>query len=145
MLDNPGVNPLRFVQVQGTVWSRLKRRMRHMSHRCARFIPKFLSVSLTLAMIMLILASCGGSKVETTPAFTPASTLSLSSTAFQDAESIPTKYTCSGQNVSPPINPNTVHLDVLFVVSYRKNGGYPKWRGQLQRFPRGHESRTISA
>jgi len=74
-----------------------------MSHRCARFIPKFLSVSLTLAMIMLILASCGGSKVETTPAFTPASTLSLSSTAFQDAESIPTKYTCSGQNVSPPL------------------------------------------
>jgi len=74
-----------------------------MNHRCARFIPKFLSVSLTLAMIMLIMSSCGGSKEKTTPAFTPASTLSLSSTAFQEAGSMPANYTCSGQNVSPPL------------------------------------------
>jgi len=106
--------------VQGTVWSRLKRKTRHMNHRYARFIPKFLSVSFTLVMIMLILASCGGSKVETTPASTPASTLSLSSTVFQEAGSIPANYTCSGRNISPPLTwsivPQGTQTFVLIMV-----------------------------
>ena len=75
-----------------------------MSQRYARFIPKFLSVSLTLAMVMLILASCGGSKEKTPRESPPVIALPLTSTAFQDAGSIPTKYTCSGQNVSPSLN-----------------------------------------
>jgi len=101
-----------------------------MNHRCARFILKFFSVSLTLTMLIVILASCGGNKEKTTPAFTPTQTLSLSSSAFQEAGSIPANYTCSGQNVSPPLNwstsPQGTQTFALIVVDLDA-GGFTHW------------------
>jgi Raf kinase inhibitor-like YbhB/YbcL family protein len=53
-----------------------------------------------LCIIAIILAGCESK--EPPPAEGEA-VLSVSSTAFQEGESIPDKYTCQGQDVSPPI------------------------------------------
>jgi Raf kinase inhibitor-like YbhB/YbcL family protein len=99
--------------------------MRHMSHRCARFILKSLSVYLTLTLITLMLAACGGSKEKTTEA-PPIPLISLNSTAFKDTGSIPIKYTCSGQNVSPPLSWDTPPqgTQTLAIITFDLDAGW---------------------
>jgi len=94
------------------------------SHKIMRY--KLILVALPLALLLPILAACGG-KVEkqaiTTPSPTPASslaatveqegerTLALSSTAFEEEGLIPSKYTGDGQDISPPLAWNEPPLE----------------------------------
>jgi Raf kinase inhibitor-like YbhB/YbcL family protein len=64
--------------------------------RQRRIVLMLLSLLILAAMVL----SCAPTP---SPTPTPAPTLSLSSTAFKDGDNMPTKYTCSGQNVSPPL------------------------------------------
>jgi Raf kinase inhibitor-like YbhB/YbcL family protein len=101
-----------------------------MNHKCARFIAKFLSVCFTLTLIMLTLAACDGSKEKTLLETPPIPSLSLNSTAFQDTGSIPVKYTCSGQNVSPPLSwgtpPQGTQTFALVMLDLDA-GGFTHW------------------
>lgn len=101
-----------------------------MRQRLAKFILKLLLGFLTLALILLILPACGGVEEESMPVATPASTISLSSTAFQDAESIPVKYTCSGQNISPPLAwnaPPKSSQSLVFMMLDLDAGEFTHW------------------
>jgi hypothetical protein len=59
-------------------------------------------MGITSAVVLIALASPGRAAVETVPA-PEASMFELSSPAFAPSASIPRKYTCDGQNVSPPL------------------------------------------
>lgn len=52
------------------------------------------------AVFVITLGACGG---ETAPQKEVEMTISLNSTAFKEGERIPVKYTCDGQNISPPL------------------------------------------
>jgi Raf kinase inhibitor-like YbhB/YbcL family protein len=52
----------------------------------------------------IVLAGCGGSEKKAGAGPLPVgTTLGLSSSAFLDGSSIPARYTCDGENVSPPL------------------------------------------
>jgi Raf kinase inhibitor-like YbhB/YbcL family protein len=53
--------------------------------------------------LALLLAAFACSKAPEQRAAAPASTLTLSSSAFANNGAIPAKYTCDGANVSPPL------------------------------------------
>lgn len=58
------------------------------------------------ATLMLVGAGCSGSKSANSPsssAAAPQGPLTLTSSAFADGQAIPDKYTCSGQDFSPPV------------------------------------------
>lgn len=58
---------------------------------------------LAVAFIGILLAtSCGPSATPSAPS--TAAALDLTSTAFADGASIPTKYTCDGNDASPPLS-----------------------------------------
>jgi Raf kinase inhibitor-like YbhB/YbcL family protein len=52
--------------------------------------------NITLSAVILVLIACA--------AFTPVKTLVVTSTAFTQNGAIPVKYTCLGQQASPPLN-----------------------------------------
>jgi Raf kinase inhibitor-like YbhB/YbcL family protein len=56
-------------------------------------------------MIGLGVAGCGGAQSESgkEPAMTAPSSITVTSRAFQDGGKIPTKYSCDGDDVSPPL------------------------------------------
>lgn len=56
--------------------------------------------TIVLVLIMLLAAACQAPAVDTSNA----AKFKLSSPAFQDSGSIPQKFTCQGQNVSPELN-----------------------------------------
>lgn len=59
--------------------------------------------------VLLVLASCSSRNAETAPVERAAKmTVQVTSTAFKDGGSVPSKYTCDGQNVSPPLAWNTI-------------------------------------
>ena len=63
--------------------------------------------------------------------------MTITSTAFQDGESIPSKYTCDGQNISPPLSisdlPNNAKSMVLIMDDHdvpkniRVDGVWDHW------------------
>jgi Raf kinase inhibitor-like YbhB/YbcL family protein len=55
--------------------------------------------------LLLLLAGCSNHIQQPEPVDTPksATTMSVSSAAFADGQSIPDKYTCHGQDISPPL------------------------------------------
>ena len=66
-----------------------------------------------IALLLLVLSSCRNENspapqntVQPTPAASPALTreINLTSTAFANGALMPAKYTCDGENVSPPLN-----------------------------------------
>jgi Raf kinase inhibitor-like YbhB/YbcL family protein len=72
----------------------------------------------TSAIVLLILFAAGCAKQPAAPAQNPAVTSTpqstapvfrLTSTAFKDGEPVPRQYTCSGVNVSPPLEWPGVH------------------------------------
>ena len=61
-------------------------------------------IALLLAVLVVfspIVVACAGEAPQTQEEVMM--TLSLSSTAFKEGDMIPVKYTCDGQNISPPI------------------------------------------
>jgi Raf kinase inhibitor-like YbhB/YbcL family protein len=52
--------------------------------------------------LSLVVGACSGSNDERDISL-PANTVALTSDAFADASSIPTEYTCEGQDISPPL------------------------------------------
>ncbi|GAB2663407.1 YbhB/YbcL family Raf kinase inhibitor-like protein [Kribbella swartbergensis] len=60
---------------------------------------------LSLSTISLMLTGCGGAQSQSgkEPAVTAPSSITVTSKAFQDGGKIPTKYTCDGDDVSPPL------------------------------------------
>ena len=59
--------------------------------------------ALLSASTLTVLAGCGTGGGGTASAPRAASSLGLSSSAFLDGSSIPSRYTCDGQDVSPPL------------------------------------------
>jgi Raf kinase inhibitor-like YbhB/YbcL family protein len=73
-----------------------------------RTIMKRILFLLVVALAAPVVAGCGGGdETPPLPAIATAAarqeTISFTSTAFGDGESIPVKYTCDGENVSPPL------------------------------------------
>jgi len=61
---------------------------------------------LTLALAVLVAACSGKEKASPTPPLTEevsAMTLELTSTAFSEGQPIPARYTCTGEDISPPL------------------------------------------
>lgn len=54
-------------------------------------------------MLYVDICSMNELKTATNPASGMAATMKITSTAFDDGENIPRKYTCDGDNVNPPI------------------------------------------
>jgi Raf kinase inhibitor-like YbhB/YbcL family protein len=64
---------------------------------------------LWLLPILLLLASCAGKNADTAPTGKAVKmSIQVTSSAFKEGGSIPSKYTCDGQNVSPPLAWNTI-------------------------------------
>lgn len=57
---------------------------------------------LALPALGLALAACGGERVEGPPPSAP-DRIQLTSSAFEDGRTIPAKYSCDGDEVSPPL------------------------------------------
>jgi Raf kinase inhibitor-like YbhB/YbcL family protein len=57
---------------------------------------------LALSALGLALAGCGGDRVEGPPPAAP-DRIELTSPAFKDGATIPVKYSCDGDEVSPPL------------------------------------------
>jgi Raf kinase inhibitor-like YbhB/YbcL family protein len=57
-----------------------------------------------LLAVTVLLAACGGGERPGTPLPGAAATLRLASPAFRDGGSIPQRYTCDGDGVSPPLS-----------------------------------------
>jgi Raf kinase inhibitor-like YbhB/YbcL family protein len=55
-----------------------------------------------LALIAFLMAGCGGKEPEVEVSPAPA-TIAVTSTAFADQGEIPRRYTCDGEDVSPPV------------------------------------------
>jgi Raf kinase inhibitor-like YbhB/YbcL family protein len=60
------------------------------------------SAALLLALVLLT-AGCGGSDDTEEPATDVAESITVSSSAFEADEPIPTHYTCDGHDISPPL------------------------------------------
>lgn len=64
-------------------------------------------IVLALWVVSSLAARCGGGRATTPPAPTvpaqPVGTLALTSPAFANGGEIPRKYTCDGEDVSPPL------------------------------------------
>jgi Raf kinase inhibitor-like YbhB/YbcL family protein len=62
------------------------------------------AVTLAAAVLPAALAGCGGGEKSAGGGLLPAhTTLGLSSSAFLNGSSIPARYTCDGEEVSPPL------------------------------------------
>lgn len=88
------------------------------------------------AMIALLGAGCGASAPSMdspTPslpsAVTPSGPLTLTSTAFTDGQAIPEKYTCNGQDFSPPVAFGNIPADTisLALIVEDKDAPYDHW------------------
>ncbi len=57
------------------------------------------------ALFSIILGACGDKEPSPppTPEESPAMTLELSSSAFAEGQPIPARYTCTGEDISPPL------------------------------------------
>jgi Raf kinase inhibitor-like YbhB/YbcL family protein len=61
-------------------------------------------IALLLSVLSLVLVTTSACGQELPPAANGGEmTLALSSTAFKESEQIPVKYTCDGQDISPPL------------------------------------------
>lgn len=63
---------------------------------------------LLVGLVTVVIVGCGGDDKTPSPTATSRPevqlpTITLTSTAFANGESIPVKYTCDGENVSPPL------------------------------------------
>jgi Raf kinase inhibitor-like YbhB/YbcL family protein len=60
-----------------------------------------------LLIVSMLLCACGGLMPGSVPPTSPAGqtmpSVALTSTAFQEGDLIPKKYTCDGQDISPPL------------------------------------------
>jgi Raf kinase inhibitor-like YbhB/YbcL family protein len=60
---------------------------------------------------LVLLAGCGGGDEPSEPLPESSASISLSSPAFRDGGTIPTRFTCSGDEVSPPLRWSGVPAD----------------------------------
>lgn len=64
---------------------------------------------LCVPALLMLLCSCSSRNADTAPAERAATmTVQVTSSAFKEGGSIPSKYACDGQNVSPPLAWNTI-------------------------------------
>jgi Raf kinase inhibitor-like YbhB/YbcL family protein len=80
-----------------------------------------------LCLVLMLPAGCGSPVTPSAP-----DTLSLSSTAFPDGGKIPDKYTCEGQDVSPPLTwgeppAGTGSLALVMEDLDSPGGGFTHW------------------
>jgi len=67
-------------------------------------LPAFYKIFLPVLAAALALSSCAGPGQEAQPALTAApAALPLSSPAFEPGQPIPSRYTCQGEDISPPL------------------------------------------
>jgi Raf kinase inhibitor-like YbhB/YbcL family protein len=59
--------------------------------------------AISVGAVALLVAGCGGGDKPSEPLPTTQSSITLSSPAFRDGGTIPKRYTCSGEGVSPPL------------------------------------------
>jgi Raf kinase inhibitor-like YbhB/YbcL family protein len=79
---------------------------------------------------LVLLAGCGGGDEPGEPLPEASSSISLSSPAFNDGGTIPTRFTCSGDEVSPPLRWSGVPADareLTLVVEDRDAGRFLHW------------------
>ncbi len=63
--------------------------------------PKLLFTAL---LLVVLAGACSGGTNETTPEEGVTMTIQLTSSAFQESKPIPVRYTCDGDDVSPPLH-----------------------------------------
>jgi Raf kinase inhibitor-like YbhB/YbcL family protein len=78
----------------------------------------------------LVLAGCGGGEKASKPLPSVAGSLTLKSSAFTDGATIPRRYTCSGDGVSPPLSWSGVPRaarELALVVEDQDAGRFLHW------------------
>jgi Raf kinase inhibitor-like YbhB/YbcL family protein len=83
------------------------------------------------ALAVLLLAGCGGKEPEVAGPSAP-ETIAVHSPAFADQGDIPQKYTCDGQDVSPPLTfgtlpPGTAEVALLVEDPDAPGGTFVHW------------------
>lgn len=92
-----------------------------------------LALPLVLLALALVVVACSGGKADDEePIPTGPSVLGIRSSAFDDNSTIPAKYTCDGENVSPPltIDPvpeGTVSLALIVTDIDGPGGDFVHW------------------
>ena len=74
--------------------------MKASSHRQRSNLFRILVLLTALCLVAMLLASCGAGEQ---PPEEREMALFVTSTAFQEGDKIPDKYTCQGQDISPPL------------------------------------------
>ena len=64
---------------------------------------KYLWIGLILVILVYFGSACKPTTSETVNGSESSGSIQVSSSAFADGEMIPTKYTCDGENLSPPL------------------------------------------
>ena len=64
-----------------------------------------------LVVSALLIAGCGGGEKPEAPLLGAVRTLGIESTAFRDGGTIPRRYTCDGEGISPPLSWSGVPRD----------------------------------
>src|SRR5512135_2232268 len=66
-------------------------------------------MSLARPVLLLVLAAAGASGLAESPKECSSMSFKLTSSAFAEGGAIPSKYTCDGKDVSPPLDWSGVH------------------------------------
>jgi len=85
---------------------------------------------LCLAAAVAVLAGCGGDETADEPLPKPPGRLVLESPAFRDGGSIPAKFSCDGEEVSPPLEWRRVPAEareLALVVEDPDADGFVHW------------------
>jgi Raf kinase inhibitor-like YbhB/YbcL family protein len=81
-------------------------------------------------VVLLLLAGCGGGEKASAPLPAPEARLALSSPAFGEGSTLPVRYTCAGEGVSPPLAWADVPADareLTLVVEDPDAGRFVHW------------------
>jgi Raf kinase inhibitor-like YbhB/YbcL family protein len=93
-------------------------------------VARPLAVALTGFLFAALLGACGGGDEPSEPLPEPARSISLDSPAFSEGGTIPRRYTCDGEDVSPPLRWSGVPArarEQVLLVEDRDADRYVHW------------------
>lgn len=89
-------------------------------------------VILVIAGALILARKSGETKVLPAPTPIPTTNMHITSSAFTEAQHIPTEYTCDGQNINPPLTisevpENAKSLAIIMDDLDSPNGNFVHW------------------